>query len=93
MARKPSPTFARVLSNFETVTDLANALGVKPQNIDYWLKIGYVPARWCLRVATITGGRVTVLELVQEAEREETRRTAERMARKAQRAAQQEPGA
>lgn len=81
--RNPQPVFRRVLACFESNSQFAAALGVSPQHVDYWLKLGYIPSRWAMKSSTATMGKVTILELAREAERNEDRRAAERQARKA----------
>ena len=70
--RKLLPEFRKALNCFETYSDFANAVGVSRQVVDYWLKIGHVPARYAVAVNAATN--VPVNMLVLEAKREYERK-------------------
>jgi hypothetical protein len=85
--REIRPVFRRVLECFESKAEFARQMGVEDrQAVQYWESIGYIPGRYARKVSLSTGGKVTVLELLNEADKEEDRRAAERLVRKAARA-------
>lgn len=81
------PVFKRVLQCFDSKAEFARQVQVDDrQVVNYWCQIGYIPARHAVRVSIATGGKVPVLEILNEAERLETRRMVERQLRSKRRA-------
>lgn len=70
--------FRRVLACFDgNKAECARRIGVESrQVVDYWLKLGYIPARHALKASLATGNEVSVVELLHEAERFELKRAA-----------------
>lgn len=69
------PAFQRVLKCFETKAEFARQMGAHRSLVDYWCRCGFIPYPWVQRasIACIrNGGRVTVNELLGEADRYQT---------------------
>lgn len=82
---RAKPVFKRVLGCFERPVDLAAALGETRTVIDYWLTLGYVPPSRAIEVAqavAAAGGKVTAMEILHEANRENARKRVAREERK-----------
>lgn len=65
------PVFRRVLKAFESQAELGRQAGVDRFVVHYWSRLGYIPARYALAVcqaANAGGARVTLAELLREAE-------------------------
>lgn len=78
--REIQPVFKRLLAMFETYSDLARAAGTTPQFVDYWLRVGHVPANWCLAASNASGGKIPLTELAAEAARMAEKRKQRRQA-------------
>lgn len=81
--RKLKPVFARALDCFDTRVEFGRQVGETKQVINYWCQIGYVPPAHALKVSNATAGKVAVMELLNEANREITRLRVLRDQRKA----------
>lgn len=77
------PVFRRALDCFETRSEFALQVGQTRQVVNYWVRIGYVPTEHALEVSRATGSKVSVLELLNEANRERMKVVALREQRKA----------
>lgn len=65
------PVFQRVLKCFESQAELGRQVGVDRFVVRYWMRLGFIPADRALGVAMAAsahGGKVTVTELLREAE-------------------------
>lgn len=65
---RPGPVFKRVLGLMETRQALADVAGINRQAVNDWLHKGFIPAKHVARVSSATGGRVTMQELLLEAD-------------------------
>lgn len=68
MAHKIGPAFQRVIAHHETKTALGEALGVSRQHVNKWLRAGFIPYEYVARASASTGGRVSAVELLSEAD-------------------------
>lgn len=81
--RKLKPVFQRALDCFDTRAEFGRQIGETRQVVNYWCQIGYVPPAHALKVSNATAGKVAVMELLNEANREVTRLRVLRDQRKA----------
>ncbi|MDW8468108.1 MAG: YdaS family helix-turn-helix protein [Burkholderiales bacterium] len=58
---------ARLVALFGSQAEVARAFQVDRAVVHHWVKTGYVPARWAGEVERLTGGRISALEVIQEA--------------------------
>src|SRR5882672_1481505 len=57
----------RLVDIFGSQADVARAFQLDRAVVHNWMKIGYVPARWAGEVERVTGGRISSVEVVNEA--------------------------
>jgi len=57
----------RLVDVFGTQADVARAFQLDRAVVHNWVKTGYVPARWAAEVERITQGRISALEILDEA--------------------------
>jgi len=57
----------RLVEVFGTQADVARAFQLDRAVVHNWVKTGYVPARWAAEVERITQGRISALEILDEA--------------------------
>src|SRR5215510_8623176 len=58
---------ARLVEMFGSQADVARAFQLDRAVVHNWVKIGYVPARWAGEVERLTQGRISALEIINEA--------------------------
>jgi alanine-glyoxylate transaminase/serine-glyoxylate transaminase/serine-pyruvate transaminase len=57
----------RLVEVFGTQADVARAFQLDRAVVHNWVKTGYVPARWAAEVERVTQGRISALEILDEA--------------------------
>ncbi|HEX9610857.1 MAG TPA: aminotransferase class V-fold PLP-dependent enzyme [Gemmatimonadales bacterium] len=57
----------RLVEIFGTQADVARAFQLDRAVVHNWVKTGYVPARWAGEVERVTGGRISAVEILDEA--------------------------
>src|SRR5918997_6383719 len=57
----------RLVEIFGTQADVARAFQLDRAVVHYWVKTGYIPARWAGEVERITQGHISALEVINEA--------------------------
>lgn len=70
------PVFRRVMECFERPIDLATAVGESRAVIDWWLRKGVIPPQHAVPVSMATKGKVSAIEIVNEAHRAYVKRKA-----------------
>lgn len=83
--KKVRPVFQRVLDCFDTKVAFAEAVGQSRQAINYWCRIGFIPAEHALEASRASGNRVGAVEILAEANREALKAKAIRQQAKAAR--------
>lgn len=67
---KVGPVFLRVLKCFESKAELGRQVGVERRIIHYWnFQLGYIPPQYALPVSLACQGRVSVMEILSEAQK------------------------
>src|SRR5262245_15221534 len=57
----------RLVEIFGSQAEVARAFQLDRAVVHHWVKIGYVPARWAGEVERVTQGRISALEIINEA--------------------------
>ena len=57
----------RLVEIFGSQADVARAFQLDRAVINHWTKIGYVPARWAAEVDRVSQGRISAIEIINEA--------------------------
>src|ERR1041384_1853377 len=57
----------RLVEMFGSQADVARTFQLDRAVVHNWVKIGYVPARWAGEVERLTQGRISALEVINEA--------------------------
>ena len=52
-----------IKDHFESQSDLARQLGINPQSVQLWVKDKKVPAKRCIKIEELTGGKLTRYQL------------------------------
>jgi len=56
----------RLIKIFGSQSEAARHLGVRRAVVWQWRKNGYIPPRWAPVIQSITGGRITITDIVAE---------------------------
>jgi len=64
---RPMNCAARLVEIFGSQADVARAFQLDRAVVNNWVKSGYVPARWAMEVEHATDGRISALEILNEA--------------------------
>ena len=59
----------RLVELFGSQADVARAFQLDRAVVHNWVKTGYVPARWAGEVERVTQGRISAVEVINEADR------------------------
>src|ERR687896_508764 len=57
----------RLVEIFGSQADVARAFQLDRAVVHHWVKTGYIPARWAGEVERITQGRISALDVINEA--------------------------
>ena len=57
----------RLVSIFGSQAEVARRFRLDRAVVNNWVKSGYVPARWAMEVENVTGGQVSAVEILNEA--------------------------
>ena len=57
----------RLVEMFGTQADVARAFQLDRAVVHNWVKTGYVPARWAGEVERVTEGRISAVDIINEA--------------------------
>jgi len=57
----------RIVELFGSQADMARAFQIDRAVVNHWVKSGYVPARWASEVERLTQGRISAVDIVNEA--------------------------
>ena len=52
-----------IKDHFESQSGLARQLGINPQSVQLWVKDKKVPAKRCIKIEELTGGKLTRYQL------------------------------
>src|SRR5688572_17835268 len=67
LAFRPVNCAERLVEVFGTQAEVARAFQLDRAVVHHWVKLGYVPARWAGEVERITEGRISAVDVINEA--------------------------
>jgi alanine-glyoxylate transaminase / serine-glyoxylate transaminase / serine-pyruvate transaminase len=57
----------RLVEQFGSQAEVARRLSIDRAVVSHWIKMGYVPARWAMEIEQLTGGSISAVEILNEA--------------------------